>query len=124
MVIDKIATSVADHLDVSVAPVGGTDTDWPTLWKQSDEAAEVRRRINEYTLCNNSGNIESEKAVTEVQQKSGNDAYASSFMTMTRELVIRNFRAQWRGKYLSMLITHEQLISVQTALSGLLKSSS
>lgn len=89
---------IADSLDASVAPVGGTDTDWPTLWKQSDEATEVRRRINEYTLRNNSGNMDSEKPVIEVQPKSGSDAYASSFMTMTRELVIRNFRAQWRGK--------------------------
>ncbi|KIR32169.1 ABC transporter PMR5 [Cryptococcus deuterogattii MMRL2647] len=86
----------AEFILGTVAPVGGTDTDWPTLWKQSDEAAEVRRKINEYTLRSNSGNIESEKAVTEVQQKSGSDAYASSFMTMTRELTIRNFRAQWR----------------------------
>ncbi|AFR98586.2 ABC transporter PMR5 [Cryptococcus neoformans C23] len=86
----------AEFILGTVAPVGGTDTNWPALWKQSDEATEVRRKINEYTLRNNSRSVDSEKAVIEVQPKSGSDAYASSFMTMTRELVIRNFRAQWR----------------------------
>ncbi|ADV25737.1 ABC transporter PMR5, putative [Cryptococcus gattii WM276] len=85
----------AEFILGTVAPVGGTDIDWPGLWKESVEAAEVQRKINEFTSRNDLG-ADHEKADAETQQKSGSDAYASSFMTQSKELIIRNFRAQWR----------------------------
>lgn len=59
----------------------------------------MQRKINEFTSRNDLG-ADHEKADAETQQKSGSDAYASSFMTQSKELIIRNFRAQWRGTWM------------------------
>ncbi|OXC58042.1 hypothetical protein C358_06549, partial [Cryptococcus neoformans MW-RSA852] len=85
----------AEFILGTVAPVGGTAIDWPGLWKESTEAAEIQHKINEFTSRNNLA-VDTEKAVAETQKKSASDAYASSFTTQCKELIIRNFRAQWR----------------------------
>ncbi|ODO03503.1 hypothetical protein L198_02350 [Cryptococcus wingfieldii CBS 7118] len=87
----------AEVLLNTVAPVGGTAVDWPGLWKESPEAANVQAKISEYTSRHNHKSADLEKQ-SDAEPEEGHDAYASSFMVQTKELAVRNFRAQWRGK--------------------------
>ncbi|BGP40764.1 ATP-binding cassette transporter snq2 [Rhodotorula kratochvilovae] len=84
----------AEHILATVAPVGGSSVDWPAYWRESAEAQHMLERIGEIKARN--------------RFSSGDDAakgaapakFASGFGTQTRELVKRNFRAQWRdGSY-------------------------
>ncbi|ODO11420.1 hypothetical protein I350_00200 [Cryptococcus amylolentus CBS 6273] len=85
----------AEVLLNTVAPVGGTTVDWPGLWKESPEAANVQAKISEYTSRHQHKSADLEKQ-SDAEPEEGHDAYASSFMVQTKELVVRNFRAQWR----------------------------
>jgi ATP-binding cassette subfamily G (WHITE) protein 2 (SNQ2) len=75
----------AEHLIATVAPVGGTDTDWPSRWRDSEEAAAILREIDEVNAKGLGGDAEDDTS-----------AFATTFFTQTKELVRRNFRAQYR----------------------------
>ncbi|KAK4705806.1 hypothetical protein P7C70_g397, partial [Phenoliferia sp. Uapishka_3] len=79
-----------EHVISTVAPIGGTTVDWPGRWKESQQAAAILAQIDSLAARGNN-------AVTDDTKHS---AFASSFMEQTKELIIRNFRAQWRqGDY-------------------------
>jgi ATP-binding cassette subfamily G (WHITE) protein 2 (SNQ2) len=74
----------AEHLIATVAPVGGTDTDWPRRWRESEEAAAILREIDEAT------------GGTYDVGDEDDSAFATSYFTQCKELIKRNFRAQYR----------------------------
>ncbi|TYJ57551.1 hypothetical protein B9479_001633 [Cryptococcus floricola] len=85
----------AEVLLDTVSPVGGTDIDWPGLWQESAEAADIQRQIQGFTSRHSQKSADVEKHESPAVEK-GSNAYASSFRTQTRELIVRNFRSQWR----------------------------
>jgi ATP-binding cassette subfamily G (WHITE) protein 2 (SNQ2) len=77
----------------SVAPVGGTDVDWPGHWKNSSEAAALIREIE--GIERGGQNIPVEPA-SDVSQA----AFAMPYIAQVRELVARTSRSQYRnGSY-------------------------
>ncbi|KAL8280242.1 hypothetical protein RQP46_007356 [Phenoliferia psychrophenolica] len=79
-----------EHVISTVAPIGGTTVDWPGRWKESRQAAEVLERID----------LLSSRARDALPDDTKHSPFAASYYEQTKELVIRNFRAQWRqGDY-------------------------
>ncbi|OCF57190.1 hypothetical protein L486_04646 [Kwoniella mangroviensis CBS 10435] len=84
----------AEHLIATIAPVGGTEVNWPERWQKSNEAAAILQRVNDLE--------KSSEAVIPMGSLSKEDTapFASSFAVQFKELLIRNMRAQYRdGSY-------------------------
>ncbi|KAJ9111206.1 hypothetical protein QFC22_006581 [Naganishia vaughanmartiniae] len=81
----------AEFILSTVAPVGGSTIDWPQLWRDSAESQEIIEYIQQISSRKELGDLE----ITS-HQKLNNGDYASSYFEQTRELILRNFRAQWR----------------------------
>ncbi|GAA6032631.1 hypothetical protein JCM8097_004852 [Rhodosporidiobolus ruineniae] len=87
-----VEANPAEFIISTVAPVGGTDTDWPTYWRESPEASNLVQQIANIS-SRNSGNTDG--LAVEKPSK-----FAASYGVQTRELIKRNFKAQWRnGSY-------------------------
>ncbi|KAI5475511.1 putative ABC transporter superfamily membrane protein Pdr11p [Pseudohyphozyma bogoriensis] len=88
----------AEFIISTVAPVGGTTTDWPAFWKQSAEAREMEDRIARIS-ARNTGNVAAEELE--------GPPFAASFREQTMQLIWRNFKANWREgpTYLTKIVT-------------------
>ncbi|GAA6002985.1 hypothetical protein JCM10207_001930 [Rhodosporidiobolus poonsookiae] len=82
----------AEFIIETVAPVGGAAIDWPQHWRESPEAEAMRMRIAE---INAQGGMDAQDGEVTKPKR-----FAATFATQTKELIKRNFRAQWRnGSY-------------------------
>ncbi|TNY20692.1 putative ABC transporter PMR5 [Rhodotorula diobovata] len=84
----------AEHILATVAPVGGAKVDWAQHWRSSAEAQHMSSRI---------AAVKARSTVAASATTMGSDQpskFAAGFGAQLRELVRRNFRAQWRdGSY-------------------------
>ncbi|GAA5878533.1 hypothetical protein JCM8547_008786, partial [Rhodosporidiobolus lusitaniae] len=82
----------AEFIISTVAPVGGSSIDWPAHWRASPEAQNMVEEIATIS-ARSSGAVKGEAAEKP-------RTFAASWTTQTKELVKRNFKAQWRqGSY-------------------------
>lgn len=66
-----------------------SQVDWPVRWKESPEHAAILRRISENNARNTGSPADGEAAPSA--------AFATSIRIQMRELIARNYRAQWRS---------------------------
>ncbi|KAJ9110600.1 hypothetical protein QFC22_006699 [Naganishia vaughanmartiniae] len=82
----------AEFLIATIAPVGGGSTDWPARWNHSAECAALKARVDDAHAHSVSENETASAAQT--------GTFANTYLVQTKELLKRNFIAQWRnGSY-------------------------
>ncbi|GAA5891653.1 hypothetical protein JCM6882_006157 [Rhodosporidiobolus microsporus] len=84
----------AEFIIQTVAPVGGSPTDWPSYWRESPEARATLDEIKRISARGGGAVTETQTHVEKPKK------FAASYAVQTKELVRRNFKAQWRnGSY-------------------------